>query len=174
VAEAIWTATVALLLSLWFAASIVYQISPWWWQRVVGSDLFGLLPRWNFFAPTPAREDTHVIYREQCDGQWSAWRALTPATSRRHWRWLWNPQRFTRKAASDLANGLRRSAARFQETPRAILLSNAYVALLHWVMAQPATADVTQRQFAVVTSNGFTSDHQLKVLFVSEPHRVEP
>ena len=171
VVETIWTVFVAAVFGLWYSASIVYQICPRWWQRVVGSDVYGFMPRWNFFAPTPAREDTHIVYRERHGEQWSPWQALTPSPRSRHWRWIWNPQRFARKAADDLANGLRRSAVRFHEEPRAVLLSNGYVALLHWVMAQPRISGATERQFAVVTSNGFGAESRLDVIYVSEPHR---
>jgi hypothetical protein len=171
--EAIWTAVVGVVFAIWFAASVVHQLRPHFWRRAIGRDLPGLLPRWNFFAPRPAHEDTHIVYREQHDGGWSDWRALTPAIGMRRWRWIWNPQRYPRKAAVDLADGLRRSIARFERHPRAILLSNSYVGILQWVMRQPADRGVTHRQFAIVTSRGFGSEQTLDLLFVSEPHSLD-
>lgn len=168
--DTVWTTVVAAVLGSWLAASVVHQVSPRWWAGRIRSDVFGLLPRWNFFAPRPVHDDVHVVFRECRGGQWSAWQALTPAASPRAIRWIWNPQRYTRKAATDLVNGLRRSMARFDATPRAVLLSSSYVGLLGWVMGQPGAADVTHRQFAVLTSSGFGPEQKLNVLFVSEPH----
>jgi hypothetical protein len=170
--EPAWTFVVGTALAVWFAASVVHQLKPHFWRQFVGRDLPGLLPRWNFFAPRPANEDTHVVYREKRHGSWSAWRALTPACGARQWRWIWNPQRFPRKAAVDLVDGLRRSLARFERYPRAVVLSNSYVGLLHWVMCQPVEQGVTHRQFAIVTSRGCGAARTLDVFFVSEPHQV--
>ncbi len=171
--EKLGTSAVAILLGVWFLASIVHQVAPVWLARRVPNDLYGLLPRWLFFAPNPARDDTHVVYRDRSRGQWGPWQALTPATGSRRWRWLWHPQRYPIKAASDLANGLRRSMIRHREAPRAIVLGNPYLGLLHWVAAQPVEPGVSHRQFAVVTSHGFADEEALDVLFVSEPHRLD-
>jgi hypothetical protein len=172
--ETLWTCAVALLLGLWFLASIVHQVAPVWLSRFVPSDLFGLVPRWLFFAPNPSRADTHVVYRDRRESGWGTWQALTPAMGDRRWRWVWHPQRYPTKAATDLVNGLRRTINLHREAPRAIVLSNAYLALLHWVAAQPVKAGVTHRQFAIVTSHGFAHEEVLNVLFVSEPHRLTP
>jgi hypothetical protein len=172
--EAIWTCAVATLLGLWLGASVIHQLSPAWWQRLARRDSLSLLPGWSFFAPNPGCEDTHVVYRDQCDGRWSEWRALTAPPTGTRWRWFWQPQRYTRKAAADLANGLRRSAGRYRDAPRASLLSNAYVALLQWVSSQPADLGVSHRQFAILTSSGFDRQQELAMLFLSEAHSLDP
>jgi hypothetical protein len=156
-----------MILGAWFVGSVVHQLG------LIRSDRFGLIPRWTFFAPNPGREDTHVIFRDKENGRWCSWQTLTPAASRPAWRWLWNPQRFPRKAAADLANGMRRSASHLKEVPRALLLSNSYVAILRWVMEQPRSRESTHRQFAIVTSRGFAEQQHLDILFLSEPHIVE-
>ncbi len=168
-----WDTAVGVVLALWFVASVVHQVSPEWWRRRVRSNAFGLLPRWTFFAPNPAREDTHLVFRDRQGDHWSPWQALTPAPAVRRWRWVWNPQRYARKATVDLANGLRRQRLRHAESPRALLLSHSYVGLLRWVASQPATAGVTHRQFALVTSEGHGTDQRLELLFLSEEHRLD-
>jgi len=169
----IWNYIVAVILSLWFGASVIHQFSPNWWCRLVRSDLFGLLPHWSFFAPNPAHEDTHVVYRDLQNGEWCAWIVLTARGNRGRWRWFWNPNRYPRKAANDLINGLRRSGQKLEHSPRSIILSNSYVGLLQWVAAQSRNPGVTHRQFAIVTSNGFGSERPLDLLFLSESHRVD-
>jgi hypothetical protein len=172
--ETLWTGVVAIVLGLWFVASVVHQVAPLWTTRFVPHELFGLLPRWLFFAPNPARDDTHIVYRDRRHSEWCSWQVLTPAIGTRRWRWVWHPQRYPTKAATDLVNGLRRSLNVHGDEPRAILLSNPYLALLHWVTAQPLEAGVTHRQFAVVTTRGFADEEALDVLFVSEAHRLTP
>lgn len=173
-AEAIWSATVAALLAAWLVATVIQQFSPEWWTRLVPGDGFGLLPHWSFFAPNPARQDTHVVYRDLQAGSWRDWHVLTSGPSARTWRWLWNPARLPVKAATDLSNGLRRAAEKLQGEPAAFMLSSSYLCLLHWVSAQPRERDVTLRQFAIITSSGFAERRTLTVLFISEVHRVEP
>lgn len=172
--ESVWTWAVGLLLGLWFAASVAQQIWPESLSRNLSNIALGLIPRWRFFAPNPVRDDTHIVFRDQCGGTWNGWQVLTPAAGPRGWRWIWHPQRYPIKAASDLANSLRLSMSRSRDCPEGVLLSSPYLGILTWVVAQPAPADVTYRQFAVVTSRGFSGDAQLDVLFVSEPHRVDP
>jgi hypothetical protein len=174
VAESVWSGVAAVVLALWLVATIVHQFSPAWWQRVFPSDAVGLLPHWNFFAPLPAREDTHIVYRDMRDDLWGGWQALTLGAGDRRWRWVWNPVRLPSKAASDLANGLRRSAKKLEGAPRAIILSNSYVCLLQWASAQPREPGVTHRQFALVTSRGFGGGKAFDLLFVSEAHRLDP
>jgi hypothetical protein len=113
------------------------------------------------------------VFRDQRSGQWCGWQALTPAAARRRWRWIWHPQRYPIKAASDLGNSLRLNLGRHREFPSCIVFSGPYLGILHWVAAQPAAADVTHRQFAIVTSRGFASHETFDVFFVSEPHCVD-
>jgi hypothetical protein len=175
VAETIWTAAVGVFLACWMLASILNQTSLPWWQRVVQNDVLGLLPRWTFFAPNPAHEDVHVVYRDQAaSGTWGGWRPLTVAPPDARMRWIWNPGRFERKASIDLVNGLRRSRFRLKENPEALIVCTPYVGLLGWVARQRVEPGATHRQFAVVTSEGFPPQQKLTVEYVSEVHRLDP
>ena len=164
---------VTAVLASFFAASVVHQLRlPGWW-RVARYDALHLLPRYSFFAPNPGRHDTHVVFRERRDGHDGPWQQLQPGYVDRRWRWLWNPNRFQRKAVSDLANAVLEIAGRHPGDPRVVLLSSSYVSLLTWVMAQPGDSPVaTHRQFALVGTHGFDGDRQLEIRFVSEAHRT--
>jgi hypothetical protein len=172
-AELVWSVIVAAALAVWLLATVIHQLSPTWWTRVCPSDGLGLLAHWNFFAPNPARQDTHIVYRDLQHGSWRDWHVLTSGPSARTWRWLWNPARLPVKAATDLANGLRRAAERLHGETTALMLSSSYLCLLHWVSAQAREHDVTERQFAIVTTTGFGDRRTLTVLFVSGAHHVD-
>lgn len=172
-AELVWSAVVAAMLAAWLVATVIHQFSPDWWTRVFPSDALGLLAHWNFFAPNPARQDTHIVYRDGQHGVWRDWHVLTAGPSARGWRWLWNPARLPVKAATDLANGLRRAAERLQGETATLMLSSSYLCLLHWVSAQPREPEATECQFAIVTSCGFGARRTLTVLYVSEAHHVD-
>lgn len=175
-AESVWAWMVGVALAVWFMASVLNQLSLVWFRRFARWDVLGLLPRWTFFAPNPADEDIHVIYRDTADpGQpsWEPTRVLSKAPSSAWTRWIWNPGRYERKAIIDLANGLRSSRQSVGDQPRALCLTTPYVALLDWVARQPA-GQGTHRQFIVATSTGFPPDEQVRVEYVSEVHRIEP
>lgn len=168
-----WTIIVTAVLGLFFLASVLHQLHLNGWWIVSRYDVFHLLPRYSFFAPNPGRHDTHVVYRDRIAGQNTPWRQLQPGYIDRRWRWIWNPNRYQRKAVSDLANAVLQVARRNPNESRIVLLSSSYVSLLVWVMAQPPLGDQpTHRQFALVGSHGFGEARQLDIRFVSEVHRT--
>jgi len=170
--ERFWSLTVGIVLGAWFLASVVHQFRPRWWRRVTRFDPLHLLPIWTFFAPNPGRHDLHVIYRECSGVRCGPWRQLAPPWVDRSWRWIWNPGRYVRKATTDFSNALL-DARRTSDDQRAVLLSAAYISLLHWVMAQPsADPESNHRQFALVVTQGFGEGRELDVQFVSEVHRA--
>ena len=67
---------------------------------------------------------------------------------------IWNPARFERKALLDLANGFTKARPIYKEID-AIQLSECYLAMLTWVMAQEVSNSLSSaRQFAVIMSTG--------------------
>lgn len=168
------TAAAGLVFAGWFAASVLNQFSLNWWKRVMRYDRLGLVPRWTFFAPNPAREDIHVVYRDRSKSTQGPWRSLTTAPPNPWVRWIWNPGRFERKAVIDLVNGLRNSRRQFKEHAQSVLLSTSYVGLAGWVMRQDRDSSTDYREFAVLTSTGFPPIQSLSVEFTSRVHRFEP
>ncbi|EFC86707.1 hypothetical protein [Parafrankia sp. EUN1f] len=172
-AEVLATVAVGLVFAGWFAASVLNQFALGWWKRIVRYDLLGLVPRWTFFAPDPAREDVHIVYRDRSGTTRGPWRALTTAPPNPWVRWIWNPGRFERKASIDLVNGLRSSRQQLKEHPNALILSTPYVGLAGWVARQSRDSSAAYREFAVLTSMGFPPDQELSVEFASQAHRLE-
>ncbi len=169
-----WDTCVAGLLALLFLASVLHQFEWRRWSWLSAWDPLSVLPRWSFFAPNPGQHDHHVAFRDLVGDEPMAWQALGERGAPSMWRWLWNPARFETKGVSDLTSLLLRSNATeaVQSTPRAIMLSNTYLALLSWAIAQPADSRATHRQFALIRTSGFGSDRVLAVDFVSFPHAL--
>jgi hypothetical protein len=173
--EALYTLLVGILFAVWLLASLIHQFRFPWWQRLASYDRLRLLPRWTFFAPNPGRQDLHLLYRSWENGQSRSWQELEIAHSGHRWRWLWNPERYPNKALSDLVQGLLVNNASLseQDTPRLVMLSGYYLSLLALVMEQPPAAPGSERQFAIVATQGFDSNRPLDLKFISERHRVE-
>jgi hypothetical protein len=135
-----------------------------------------LLPRWNFFAPRPGRRDQHLVYRDIIEGVPGAWCEIDTGRSHPATRWLVNPTRFRQKAMIDLVNRLftaRRELVTRVGDEQGLVLSSGYLAILAWAMAQPADQRPCQRQFAVVATVGYSPSRDMRMLFISPPHRLE-
>jgi hypothetical protein len=164
---------VAALLAAWFVGSVFHQFRlKWWRRRIARRDVLGLLPCWSFFAPNPGRHDLHVVYRDRDDASnWGPWVELGAQQDPRWWRAVWNPNRYSHKAVSDLVNSIR--GGMNANEPVATMLSGAYLAMLNWVMCQPSKVPTTIRQFAVIGRSGHGARRTLELLYVSEEHRVD-
>jgi hypothetical protein len=170
-----WTAAVAVILVAWLVATVPHQFRFLWWDKVARLDVLNLLPTWTFFAPNPGRHDLHLVYRDWEDGRPLPWRQLEARPVDWRWRWIWNPDRFPRKAVSDLAASLDRQLAVCAGNPAAVTICLPYLSVLQIVMAQPGAARPgALRQFALVASRGFGSRRHLEVRYVSRAHRVDP
>ena len=173
--DTIWTGVLGLGFLLWWLASVVQQHPPQWWNHVMKYDWFSLLPEWHFFAPRPGRRDDHLVFRDLVDGQPGAWQEVDVGEARLAFRWLWNPCRFRQKALMDLVNGLLKTRKRYREhqlDQRSEQLSLPYLGLLAWVSAQPVESRPCLRQFALVASMGHGLDRALRIVYVSQMHRI--
>jgi hypothetical protein len=67
-----------------------------------------LIPRWTFFAPNPVVTDYRLCYRTAAaDGAASDWEEIDLIGGRTIVSALWNPQKRTIKAISDMVRSLR-------------------------------------------------------------------
>lgn len=172
--EVLWTAIVGVFLLLWLIGSVFHQFRLQWWNRIARFDQLNLLPRWTFFAPNPGRNDYHIVYRNWVDENPGEWQEICTFTTGSLWRWIWNPSRYPSKAVSDLANALSRSIYFHRDEPRAVLLSDAYISILSWVMSQqPTLPETSHRQFALIVTQGFGDNRQLELKYLSKVHRVD-
>ncbi len=115
-------------------------------ERYVRShDPFGIIPYWNFFAPTPGTWDYSLLYRDRlATGNHTVWREIQLCSPRKAWDGIWNPGKREKKALFDIVTSLMQSATEV-EADR-LVLTVPYIILLDYVsaMPRPYSADATQ------------------------------
>ena len=145
-------------------------------NAVVDRDIFSLVPIWTFFAPNPGCTDLHLLYRDRdVEGETTDWREVV-FSGRRSALDLWNPYRRISKGVIDVAPDLTRGtpyAAR-NAVDKKKVLGFPYLLLLNYVCMQPADFRAEMRQFAVARTNGFGTEGEPEVIFLSAFHRIVP
>jgi hypothetical protein len=161
---------IALLLAVWFLASVLNQFGFRWFEAVRAYDYLGLLAEWKFFDRESGQTDYRLLYRERdTDGRLSGWREIPITERRRAFHCLWNPQKRSVKVLTDVASALLGSDLRHQ---RSVLLSLPYLLLLQTVSSYEIGETPVQRQFMIAKALGRRSPVPPQVLFRSEFHAI--
>lgn len=98
-------------LAAWFVASVLGQHPDRSYDKVRKLDRTGtgiLIPNWRFFAPIPAMEDQHFLYRLATEDkqEHTPWREAYTIQPRRLVHAVWFPGRRMEKAIFDVASTL--------------------------------------------------------------------
>ena len=119
-------------LSFYLIITIAYHFDRTNWV-VRHFDFFGLVPKWNFFAPTPGVHNLYLLYRLQYDdGTIGNWKALYDLDKfRSPWTFIWNPNRRLKKALFDLVGTLALEDASTEENKARIKMSIPYLLILN-------------------------------------------
>jgi len=160
---------ILVLFGIWGGLTAVAQIpsTKSAWIRKV--DVFGAIPEWKFFAPTPGTSDYHLLYRDQySDGSIGQWREVTFGEERRWWNVVWNPNRRQLKALFDIVLSLQYEWK--QQPDAGIQASMAYLYVLNYVSNLPRTDKVLATQFLLMESYGCLSTRKISQLCVSALH----
>ena len=152
----------------WLALSAVCQIPGALSDRIRRLDLCGVVPRWNFFAPTPGTWDYHLLYRDRlADGTITDWRELPIVEARRWTHAVWNPGRRYKKALFDLTTLLMRECG---NSLQPIQISVPYLAMINHISALDRLPTSRATQFVIMSSFGYGSDREPSPMFVSAMH----
>lgn len=162
---------VLLLLSLWFVLSALSQLKLQPLQKLKARDNFSLLPNWSFFAPRPGTFDYHLLFRDgDSSGNFNKWEEVPLADPRTLWGAVWNPGKRNKKALSDSVHAL---AQRSKTQPlKAVQLTIPYLATLNYISSLPHTESATHTQFMILRSDGFFSQKDPQVVFLSYVHSL--
>lgn len=164
----------AVALGLWLLASVAAQLGPVFpgvlgWHR--RCDVLGIVPRYNYFAPSPMTHDYHLLVRTtSVSGECGRWREVTPTLRQRWWHIAWHPDRRPYKQMVHLARAL---TADQSVTP----LATSYLLVLGYVTAQLQTADSALSgrdhvQFLIARTAGERAGHSPETVFLSQSHRI--
>ena len=159
------------IFGLWLLGTVIKAL-PAGERLLTGvGPLAGLLPSWNFFAPTPGVYDYAVLYRDRSEAQvLGAWReASSGQADVRPWRSaVWNPEKFARKARVDLAIEMARVV--LEQPEEYVKLSIPYLLLLNHVSSLPSDLCTDERQFMIVRLSSV--DDAFDPIFISSFHPV--
>ncbi|MEU1204384.1 hypothetical protein [Nocardia sp. NPDC005825] len=180
--DLIFALLAAILLS-WFTVSALCQIprkvQTWEatrverWVRV--HDVCGFVPRWHFFAPTPATDDLHLLYRDKLpDGRVARWCEVPPGVPPKWLGPVWNPRRRQNKALIDISVELAKTCQALDRDSARIQLSLAYIATLNFVCSLPRDHRAAATQFLIMRSKGMDDNADHHVIFLSPMHSSEP
>jgi hypothetical protein len=165
----------AMVLSFWFALSVLYQVSEHFRRWARDYDRFRLLPSWTLFAPRPGISDYHLLFRDRRqDGHFSQWTELHTLGERNLLTALWNPEKRFRKWLFDVGQFLSSLSARHPVEPGAILGSVPYHAVWNLISQLPRGADTAGRQFVIVETQSSGTETKLNVILRSAVHELRP
>jgi hypothetical protein len=134
------------LLVSWFCAAAMGQLL--FSTRASRLTRFPLIPRWNFFAPTPGTLDMWLFYRHKlCDNSLSSWTQICLAP-RSPIAYLWNPTRRLHKALFDIGQELCRPSAQNDDEHR--VLRVPYLVTLNIVVNEARPPNAVKVQFALI------------------------
>jgi hypothetical protein len=175
-------ALLAILLLSWFSVSVVCQIprnvEKWEASRaeqwVRAHDVFGFIPRWHFFAPVPATDDLHLLYRDRLsDGRITRWCEVRPRTPPKWIGSVWNPGRRQNKALIDVTLEIVRASLSLNRDTAQIQLTLPYIATLNFVCSLPRDYCAEATQFLIMRSKPVDENPDHDVIFLSTMHRSE-
>ncbi|WP_019806229.1 hypothetical protein [Saccharomonospora halophila] len=162
-------------LATWYALTVCQQADrpPALAKRLDPTAM--AIPNWRFFAPTPARHDFNVLYRDElADGTRTPWREHEIVAERTLPQMLWHPVRRMEKALFDVASELLKATESVPD-PSRIPLTVSYLALLNFATNQvPHHPDAVRVQFLIAQSAGHDERVEPRMLFLSDVHDLDP
>ncbi|MFF5986749.1 hypothetical protein [Prauserella flavalba] len=161
------------VLASWYALSVCQQADrPLPIAKRIDPTAMAI-PNWRFFAPTPARHDFNVLYRDKlADGTLTSWREQVIVKERTLWQMVWHPVRRMEKALFDVASELLK-VSEDVGAPERVQLTVSYLALLNFVTNEVTHhPDAVQVQFLIAQSTGHEESIEPRMLFLSDFHAV--
>lgn len=160
-------------LGSWFVMTVAQQANkPLAISKRIDPTSMGI-PNWRFFAPTPARHDFNVLYRDKlADGTLTPWREQQISKDRTLLQMFWHPHRRMEKALFDVASELLAASDKVTSLER-VQLTVSYLALLNFVTNQVEhQAGAHQVQFLIAQSAGHDESIEPRMLFLSDFHAL--
>ena len=165
------TTIVAALLALWFTVSVIGQFDSELARRLRSHDHFSLIPRWTFFAPRPGVTDYHLLYQGFQHETDFAWREVALSEPRTLFGAIWNPQKRNRKALGDSVRAfVRMTRSLDHETLWQLQYTIPYIAVLSYLADISKSAECTHIRFIILESDGYYSEQEPRLLFLSARH----
>lgn len=157
----------------WLLSTVAAQVPSRISALIGRADVFHLVPRWTFFAPTPGSVDYHLIYRTRNGAaEPTGWRVVRLVDRPSPVPWLWHPDKRHRKVMNDAVQGLQQLRHGGFPTADELQFSIPYLMMLTAAMTDaPSGLDDAELQFGVVETSGH-SERTIRPSFLSNYHRI--
>lgn len=166
--------TVISILVVWLILTVFNQFSSKRWKIFILFDVFGLIPKWTFFAPNPGITDYHILYRERWqNGLYSHWKEIKMNDrDKNYYSALWNPEKRKNKAIFDMVIGLVEHASNYPDEPKILSISLPYLLVLNLINSQDLSTYTEATQFMVMQTHGYFNDREPELVAISAFHRL--
>jgi hypothetical protein len=158
------------VLITWFLLTAVHNCDARILRSVKRHDVFNLIPRWRFFAPSPLQADFDLFYRDRFKDEITPFQRIPVHSNGSLFKFLFNPYGRIKKSVYHTVSRLTKRS-RGDASREDIILSLDYLALVSLVCKLPA-APGAQRQFVIVVSYGPYSGREPTLFMTSEFHDV--
>jgi len=163
----------------WFVATVLSQHPDRSYDKARSLDRTGtgiLIPNWRFFAPNPAVEDQHFLYRLASEDRTrhTEWREVYDIVPRRMVHAIWFPGRRIEKAVFDVASTLVHNPGAM--TPLHKEAKESAYRLINDFVRRRLTAEPDYPLFQVmlVRYSGYDHSEDPKYDMVFDYERVQP
>jgi hypothetical protein len=108
-----------------------------------------------------------------CDagGDFGKWQEVPLADERTILGAIWNPLKRNKKALSDTVRSIAQ-LAQDEELRKGIAVTIPYLLTLNYISSMDRTNSAIQTQFMILTSDGFFSKEDPKLVFLSSVHQL--
>jgi hypothetical protein len=160
---------VATIFAAWLIASVIVYL-PGVGKAIRRRDQFLLIPNWQFFAPTPARHDVHILYQDKYgDDTLTRWTEVVLPGQRSSFNLVWNPDKRARKALFDIEQQL---IEHINAGDRGLEVSVPYLTLLNYISRLPRTTSPPFTRFTLMRARSYIPADDGQFLHVSRFHRL--
>lgn len=159
--------------SFWLIVTIVNQFDSAVSQKFKKADVFNMIPKWTFFAPNPATNDLHLMFRElDNDGSVSDFKEYIVLKRKHIISTFFNPTKRAKKTLQDLVRGLSKSCISGSINERNIKVTFNYIALLNFLTQAEKKPTTKAIQFMIIRTKGFISSSEPDAILISDFHDV--
>ena len=162
---------IIVILSIWLLLTLIYQFPSKTLELFLANYfVIGVIPKWNFFAPTPGVVNFHLLYRDVLEnGTVGYWKEIEFGKKRIYVAAIWNPDKRSRKALFDLTISIAQ-AVEDTGNQEFIKISTPYLTILNYLSNLPRSNISVATQFTIIQTS---IDQEKPIsLFLSDSHRV--
>jgi hypothetical protein len=167
-------AFISLCFAVWLILTVLHQLPDEWvpvLRAIKKANRLHLIPRWNFFAPTPGTSDYHIFVRSFDASQSpGAWYEFNPLCNRGWATAFWNPSKRFRKTVIDMVQITTKVVSQNEQAASTLAITVPYLSLLNVLSAHCRSRGASACQFAIIKTEGPDQVREGELLLRSDVH----